>query len=85
MRRYGFSTNYLQLKYKYQNKGATLYIDRRQKTTGNIDDFINSTQPWSTLKQPNFIFEGHEGNCVFVCVIKSISVGEEFIINYNLN
>ena len=85
MHRYGFSANYIQLKYKDQNKGAMLYIDGRQKITGNITGFINSTQPGSTLKQPNCIFEGHEGNCVLVCSIKSIYVGEVFLINYNLN
>ena len=47
--------------------------------------FINSTQPGSTLKQPNCIFEGREGNHVFVCAIKSIVAGEEMLINYNLN
>ena len=85
MRIYGFSKNYLQLKDKHKNKGATLYIDGRPKTTGNIVGFINSTQPGSTLKQPNFIFEGIEGNRVFVCVIKSIVALEELLINYNLN
>ena len=60
-------------------------MDRRPKTTGNIAGFINSTQPGSTLKQPNCIFESREGNRVFVCAIKSIVVGEELLINYNLN
>ena len=62
MRRHGFSTNYIQLKDKSQNKGATMYMDGRPKTTGNIVGFINSTQPGSTLKQPNCIFESREGN-----------------------
>ena len=57
----------------------------RPKTSGNIAGFINSTQPGSTLKQPNCIFESHEGNRVFVCAIKSIANGEELLINYNLN
>jgi hypothetical protein len=39
----------------------------------------------TTNKNPNWIFEGHEGNCVFVCAIKSIVVGEELLIDYNLN
>ena len=39
----------------------------------------------STIKQPKCIFEGHEGNRVFVCAIKSIAVGEKLFINYNLN
>ena len=85
MHRYGLSANYIQLKDKYQNKGATLYINRRPKITGNIARFINNTQPRSTLKQPNCIFESCEGDCVFLCAIKSIVVGEELLINYNLN
>ena len=85
MHRYGLSTNYIQLKEKDQNKGATLYIDRRPKITGNIVRFINSTQPGSTLKQPNYIFESREGNHVFLCAIKSIATGEELLIVYNLN
>ena len=62
-----------------------MYIDGRPKAIGNIAGFINNTQPRSTLKKPNCIFEGHEGNCVFVCAIKSIAAWEEFLINYNLN
>ena len=85
MRRYGLSANYLQLKDKDHNKGAMLYIDRRPKITGNIVGFINSTQPGSTLEQPNYIFEGHEGNRVFVFAIKSRAILEELLINYNLN
>ena len=60
-------------------------MDGRPKTIGNIAGFINSTQPGSTLKKPNYIFESCEGNGVFVCAIKSIAVGEELLINYNLN
>ena len=85
MYRYGLSTNYLQLKDKDQNKGATLYIDRRPKITGNIVGFIKSIQPRSTLKQPNCIFDAREWKHFFVCVIKSIVTGEELLINYNLN
>ena len=85
MRRHGLSANYLQLKDKDQNKGATLYIDRRPKTTRNIAGFINSTQLGYTLKQTNCIFEGHEGNRVFVCAIKSIVAWEQLFISYNLN
>ena len=77
--------NYIQLKDKAQNKGATLYMDRRTKTTGNIAGFINSTQLGSTLKQPNYIFESREGNRVFVCAIKSIVASKELLIDYNLN
>ena len=81
MRRYGLPANYIQLKDKAQNKGATMYMDGRPKTTSNIAGFINSTQSGSTLKKPNCIFELCEGNCV----IKSINVGEELLINYKLN
>ena len=62
-----------------------MYIDGGPKATGNIVGFINSTQAWSTLKKLNCIFEGHEGNRVFVCAIKSIDTGEGLLINYNLN
>ena len=85
MHRYGLSENYIQLKDKSQNKRATMYMDRRPKITGNIVGFINSTQPGSTIKQPNCIFEGREGNHVFVCAIKSIVLGVDLLINYNLN
>ena len=34
MRRYGLSANCIQLKNKAENKGATLYMDGRPKTTG---------------------------------------------------
>ena len=85
MHRYGLSANYIQLKDKDQNKGATLYIDGRKKITRNIAGFINNTQPTSTLKKPDCIFESREGNRFFVCVIKSIVAGEELLINYNLN
>ena len=60
-------------------------MDERPKTTGNIEGFKNSTQPGSTLKQPNCIFELCEENRVFVCAIKSIAAGEELLIDYNLN
>ena len=74
-------TNYIQLKDKAQNKGETLYIDGRKKTTVNIVVFISSTQPGSTLKQPNCIFDSREGNHVFVCAIKPIATREELLIN----
>ena len=85
MWRYGLAANYIQLKGNDQNKGATIYIDGRPKETGNIAGFINSTQPMTTNKWPNCIFEGREGNHVFVCAIKSIVAGEELLIDYNLN
>ena len=62
-----------------------MYMDGRPKTTGNIAGFINSTQPGSTLKQPNCIFKSREGKNFFVCAIKSIAAGEELLIDYNLN
>ena len=62
-----------------------LYINERPKATRNTVGFINNTQLGSTLKQPNCIFEGHEGNCVIVCAIKTIVAREELLINYHLN
>ena len=62
-----------------------MYMYGRTKTTSNIAGFINSTQPGSTLKQPNCIFESREGNHAFVCAIKSIAASEELLIDYNLN
>lgn len=85
MRRYGVATNYIQLKHNDENKGATMYNYGRPNATGKIAGFINSTQPVTTNKQPNCIFEGHEGNCVFICAIESIVAGEELLIDYNLN
>ena len=67
------------------NKGATMDIDGRPKYSKNIARFINSTRPRTTHKLPNFIFEGSEGNHVFVCATKSLVVGEELLIDYNLN
>jgi hypothetical protein len=85
MRIYGVSANYFQLKHNNENKGSTMYIDGRPKASGNIAGFINSTHPRDTNKQPNCIYEGREGNRIFVCAIKSIAAGEELLINYNLN
>ena len=39
----------------------------------------------STNNLENYIFEARKGNHVFVCAIKSISVGEELLKYYNLN
>ena len=58
MRRYGLSVNYLQLKDKDQNKGATLYINERPKSIGNIEGFINNTQLGSTINIPNSHLRG---------------------------
>ena len=85
MRRYGLAANYIQLKNNDQNKGENIYIDGRPKATGNIAGFIKSTRTVTTNKQPNFIFEGQEQNHVFVCTIKSITTGDELLIDYNLN
>jgi hypothetical protein len=79
------AANYIQLKYNDKNKGETIYIDKRPKEEGNIAGFINSTQPATINKKPNCVFEGREGNCVFVCAIKSIVAVEELLIDYNLN
>jgi hypothetical protein len=62
MQRYEVVANYIILKYNDHNKGATMYIDGRPKTSGNIAGLINSTRPGTTRKQPNCIFEGHGGN-----------------------
>ena len=62
-----------------------MYINGRTRERDNIARFINSTRPTTTNKQPNCIFEGHEVNRVFVCAIKSIVAGKEFLIDYNLN
>ena len=59
---------------KIKIKEQCCTLTKGQKT-GNIAGFINSTQRGSTLKQPSCIFEGLEGNCVFVCDIKSIVTG----------
>jgi hypothetical protein len=85
MRRYRVAANYIQLVDNNQNKGATMYIDGRPKSSGNIVGFINSTRPVETTKQPNCIFEGREGNHIFVCATKTIVPGEELLIDYNLN
>ena len=62
MCRYALSANYIQWKENDQSKKKSMYIDGRLKETGNIAGFINSTRPSSTNKQPNCIFEVHEGN-----------------------
>jgi hypothetical protein len=85
MRRYGVTTNYIQLVDNNQNKGETMYIDGRPKDSRNIEGFINSTQPVETTKKLNCVFEGREGNRIFVCATKTIVLGEELLIDYNLN
>ena len=85
MQTYGVATNYCQLLDNSLNKGATVYIDTRPKASGIISGFINSTRSRSTHKLPNCLFEGREGNRVFVCATKSIAAGEELLIDYGLN
>ena len=85
MQTYGVAANYCELLDNSMNKGAIVYIDGRPKALGNIVGFINSTRPGSTHKLLNFLFEGCEGNHVFVCATKTIAAGEEFLIDYGLN
>jgi hypothetical protein len=60
MQRYELVANYIQLINKDKNKGETIYIDGRPKASNNIIGLINNTQPGTTNKKPNCIFEGHE-------------------------
>ena len=85
MRRYALASNYIQLINNDKNKGATIYIDGRPKASDNIAGFINNTQPETTNKQLNCIFEGHEENWVVLCAIKKIAHGEELLVDYHLN
>ena len=85
MRRYEVVTNYIQLEEHNKNKGATIYIDGRQKASRNVVGFINSIQLVTTTKQPNCEFEGREEHRIFVCETKNILPGEELLIDYNLN
>jgi hypothetical protein len=85
MWRYAVTANYIQLKDNDHNKGAMMYIDGRPKASGNIAGLINSTRPGTTRKKPNCIFEGREGNQIFVCAVKTIVAGEELLIDYDLN
>jgi hypothetical protein len=85
MKRYRVATNYIQLLYNNQNKGETMYIDGKPKSTGNIVRFINSTQLVATTKKPNCIFEACEGSRIFACATKTIVLDEELLIDYNLN
>jgi hypothetical protein len=85
MQRYAFAANYIQLKDNNKNKGVTMYIDGRPMASGNIAGIINSTRPGTTRKEPNCIFEEHEGNRIFVCAVKTITTREELLVDYNLN
>jgi hypothetical protein len=62
-----------------------MYIDRRPKASRNIVGLIKSTRHKTIRKQPNCIFEGCEGNQIFVCVVKTIVVGEYLLVDYDLN
>ena len=85
MRRYAVATNYIQLINKDKNKGATIYIDGRPKASDNIAGFINNTQPETTNKQLNCIYEGCEENRVVLCAIKKIALKEELLVDYHFN
>jgi hypothetical protein len=85
MQRYEVAANYIQLVDNNQNKGASMYSDGRPKATGNNVGFTNSTRLVATTKKLNCIFEGREGNRIFVCAAKTIVPGEELFIYYNLN
>ena len=58
-----------------------MYIDGSPNASRNITGFINNTRPGTTHKLPNCMFEGSEGNHVFICVTKSIVAGEELLID----
>jgi len=60
-----------------------MYIDGRPKTSGNILGIINSTRPTTKRKQPNCIFEGREGNWIFICEVKTIVAGEDLLVDYD--
>ena len=85
MQRYRVAANYIQLVDNNQNKGASMYSDGRPKATGNNVGFTNSTRLVATTKKLNCIFEACEGNCIFICATKTIVLGEELLIDYNLN
>jgi hypothetical protein len=85
MQRYAIATNYIQLIKKDKNKGETIYIYGRPKASRNIIGFINNTQPGTTNKQLNCIYEGREENRVVLCTIKKIALREELLVDYHLN
>ena len=62
-----------------------MYIDGRPKASRNIAGFINSTRLVTATKKPNCEFEGREEHRIFVCATKKILLGEELLIDYNLN
>ena len=62
-----------------------MYIDGRPKASRNTAGFINNTWQGTPHNLPNGIFEGCEGNHVFICATKSLVAGEELMIDYGLN
>jgi hypothetical protein len=62
-----------------------MYIDGRPNASRIIAGLINNTRPKTKRKQPNCIFEGHEGNQIFVCAMKTTATWEELLVDYNLN
>ena len=85
MPRYALAENYIQLKVNNKNKGETMHIDGRPKASRNTVGLIKSKRPGTTRKDLNCIFEEREGNRIFVCAVKTLTVGEELLVNYNLN
>jgi hypothetical protein len=62
------AANYIQLKDNDQNKGETIYIDRRPKELGNIAVFINSTGPMNKISRPNkIVLRGVKETCIRMC------------------
>ena len=82
---YALPPNYIKCKQNDQSKSLAMHIDGRLKAIGNIVGFVIFSQPMSTNKWSNYIFETRKGNYVFVFTIKSISAGEDLLIDYNLN
>ena len=80
MHRYGLLANYLQFKDKDQNKGATLYIDRRPKATRNTVGFINNTQPRSTLNQTTAYLRGMEEIVYLYVPLKQYMEGKSCLL-----
>ena len=56
-----------------------------EKLFGNVAGFINSTRPVRKTKKLNCEFEGHKEHPIFVCATKTVLLGEELLIDYNLN
>ena len=82
---YRFYANYNKMKENNQDKIYSIYIDGNSKYCGNIIGFINSTHPGNINKLPECVFVECEENRVVVTTIKSIPMGKELLVNYNLN